>query len=76
MRPQVCACGSKRIDASVCTLVPHGTVALAVKVRDDLEASTVHHEAGLYIVLAVYITPLMVFAAQHALDTLGIRVSV
>jgi hypothetical protein len=56
--------------------VPHGTVALAVKVRDDLEASTVHHEAGLYIVLAVYITPLMVFAAQHALDTLGIRVSV
>ncbi len=54
----------------------NAAVALAVKVRDHPEASTVRYEAGLYIVLAVYIAPLMVFAALHTLDAIGIRVSV
>jgi hypothetical protein len=49
-------------------------VALAVAVNDDPAASTVHHEAGLYTVLAVHIVPMLVFAAHQSLN--GIRVLV
>ena len=46
----------------------------AVAVHDDPKVSTVRYEVGLYGVLAVYIVPLLFFAAYHTLSALQIRV--
>jgi hypothetical protein len=47
-------------------------VVFAVAVAEDPEASIITQEVGLYIVLAVYIAPLLVFAVRHS--ALSIRV--